>query len=105
MTLKLIICLLLFLVAISFAQIPQTSLTPADVVSQNKIAEPQVLDLSHTNSAVFDSAAFTQQNISGGRLNQSERVVFQNESSGVPSSAMSFLSAEPEVPSRIGPTE
>ncbi len=72
MTLKLIICLLLVMVAISFAQIPQTSLTPADVVRQNKIAEPQVLDLRHTNSLVFNSAAFAQQNISGGRLNTSE---------------------------------
>ncbi len=87
--LKLIICVLMTLTILGFAQ------TPADIVRQNKIAEPQALDLRNTDPSVFNSTAFSNQNENAGRLNSSVSLIPQNEV-GIPLSSLSFLNASNE---------
>jgi len=84
--LKLIICALITLTILGFAQ------TPADVVRQSKIAEPHVLDLRNTDPGVFNSSAFSNQNTNAGIMNSSASIIPQNEV-GVPLSDLSFLNA------------
>ena len=82
--LKLIICALMTLTILGFAQ------TPGDVVRLSKIAEPQVLDLRNTDPVVFNSTAFSNQNTSQGRLNFLDSAIPQNEV-GIPLSDLEFL--------------
>ena len=82
--LKLIICALITLTILGFAQ------TPGDVVRLSKIAQPQALDLRNTDPAVFNSSAFFNQNTNQGPMNSSDSIIPQNEN-GVPYSDLSFL--------------
>ena len=82
--LKLIICALMTLTILGFAQ------TPGDVVRLSKIAEPQALDLRNTDPVVFNSTAFSNQNTNYGRMNASNLTIAQNEV-GIPLSSLEFL--------------
>lgn len=82
--LKLIIGALITLTILGFAQ------TPADVVRQSKIAEPQALDLRNTDPSVFNTTAFSNQNANAGRLHSSTPSIPQNEV-GILDSSRAFL--------------
>ena len=82
--LKLIICALITLTILGFAQ------TPGDVVRLSKMAQPQALDLRNTDPAVFNSSAFSNQNTNQGHLNSSDSIIPQNEV-GIPLTDLAFL--------------
>lgn len=93
--LKLIICALMTLTILGFAQ------TPGDVVRMSKIAEPQALDLRNTDPVVFNSTAFSNQNPSYGRLNASNLSIAQNDV-GIPLSSLEFLNTSAVTASTQG---
>ena len=96
--LKLIICALITLTILGFAQ------TPGDVVRLSKIAQPQALDLRNTDPAVFNSSAFSNQNTNQGRLNSSNSTISQNEV-GIPYSDLAFLNTSAaNVPTQVVPS-
>ena len=64
--------------------------TPADAVRQSKMNGPQVLDLSNTDSSVFNSSAFENKFEAKGHLNTTSRTIPQNPD-GVLNSTLSVL--------------
>ena len=79
-----VIGLVVFLTTLCWAQ------TPADVVRQSKISGPQALDLSNTDSSVFNTSAFESKFVAKGRLNTTSNAIPQN-AEGVLNSTLSFL--------------
>lgn len=79
-----VIGLLVVLTTLCWAQ------TPADVVRLSKMESPQVLDLSNTDSSVFNSSAFDNNFEPKGRLNSTSRLIPQNEE-GILRSTLSVL--------------
>jgi|GEM_PF-1435867 len=85
-----VIGLVVFLTTLCWAQ------TPADVVRLSKINGPQMLDLSNTDSSVFNASAFDNKFEAKGRLNSTSILIPQNEE-GILKSTLSVLNITNEL--------
>lgn len=85
-----VIGLLVVLTTLSWAQ------TPADVIRQSKMDGPQVLDLSNTNSSVFNASAFDNKFDAKGRLNTTSILIPQN-AEGTLKSTLSVLNISKDL--------
>ncbi len=90
-----LIGLLVVLTTLCWAQ------TPADVVRESKMGGPQVLDLSNTDSSVFNASAFQDKFEAKGRLNTTSRETPQNEE-GVLKSTLSVLNITNDLKPLVG---
>lgn len=70
--------------------------TPADVVRLSKMDGPQALDLSNTDSSVFNASAFDNKFEAKGRLNTTSILIPQN-AEGVLNSTLSVLNISKDL--------
>ena len=70
--------------------------TPADVVRLSKMDGPQALDLSNTDSSVFNASAFDNKFEAKGRLNTTSILIPQN-AEGTLKSTLSVLNISKDL--------
>jgi hypothetical protein len=90
----------LFLIMIAFITLTILgfAITPADVVRLSKLEAPQALDLRNTDPIVFNSSAFSNANVTTGRLDSTTPSIPQNDV-GTLDSQLSFLQKDSPISS------